>query len=410
MDDDASGSVLSALIARIEAYAADPSSLSVPGSTTRHALWLADEAQRIEAATQLAEELVALQSIYTDDAIFVLKISPLGAETRPNVDDADGHEDAADPNTWLPGAKLTLSISADVEAQTTDGEPIPIRLAVTLPPFYPHSARPPQLQLLSRYVGGFSVDARLFGEILRAFYHQTGDSAEPVDAEEAASAKWIGGSMDRGVDWASGQVVLFEGIEWVKEKVSDWWTDKETERVKSAPSPSSQLPTATASDPQVTTFAEVPTQGQPAPFEGTIFRTESIIERKSEFIGHAASITSPDQVASVLSRIVSDKRVARATHPIINAWVCRGADGVVHRDCDDDGETAAGGRLAHLLSILELENVLVVVTRWYGGVHLGPDRFKLINRAARDALDLAGLVGKNTDDTAKTKGMGKRNA
>ena len=71
----------------------------------------------------------------------------------------------------------------------------------------------------------------------------------------------------------------------------------------------------------------------------------------------------------LLSHIVeSDKRVARATHPIINAWVCRTPDGVFHHgkatrtmgvcrrlpstDCDDDGETAAGGRLAHLLSML----------------------------------------------------------
>lgn len=61
-------------------------------------------------------------------------------------------------------------------------------------------------------------------------------------------------------------------------------------------------------------------------------------------------------------------------------------------DYDDDGETQAGSRLKHLLEILEVENVLVVVTRWFGGVHLGPDRFKHINQAARDALELAGVL------------------
>lgn len=40
----------------------------------------------------------------------------------------------------------------------------------------------------------------------------------------------------------------------------------------------------------------------------------------------------------------------------------------------------------------EVENVLVVVTRWYGGVLLGPDRFKHINRVARDALVRVGVV------------------
>jgi hypothetical protein len=31
-----------------------------------------------------------------------------------------------------------------------------------------------------------------------------------------------------------------------------------------------------------------------------------------------------------------------------------------------------------------------VVTRWYGGVLLGPDRFRIINSAAREALVLGG--------------------
>lgn len=36
--------------------------------------------------------------------------------------------------------------------------------------------------------------------------------------------------------------------------------------------------------------------------------------------------------------------------------------------------------------------MLVVVSRWYGGTLLGADRFKHINQAARDALELAGLL------------------
>ena len=56
-----------------------------------------------------------------------------------------------------------------------------------------------------------------------------------------------------------------------------------------------------------------------------------------------------------------------------------------YQDYDDDGESAAGGRLLHLLQLMDVWNVVVVVTRWYGGVHLGPDRFRLINAAAREA-------------------------
>jgi hypothetical protein len=35
----------------------------------------------------------------------------------------------------------------------------------------------------------------------------------------------------------------------------------------------------------------------------------------------------------------------------------------VASDCDDDGESAAGGRLLHLLTILDVKNVCVVVSR-----------------------------------------------
>ena len=72
------------------------------------------------------------------------------------------------------------------------------------------------------------------------------------------------------------------------------------------------------------------------------------------------------------------------------------------QDCDDDGETHAGSRMLHLLEILECENVLVVVSRWYGGIQLGPDRFKHINNAARNVLEIAGVVSKSAKK-AKTK-------
>ena len=37
--------------------------------------------------------------------------------------------------------------------------------------------------------------------------------------------------------------------------------------------------------------------------------------------------------------------------------------------------------------MMDVNNTLVVVTRWYGGVHLGGDRWKHINNAARSAIE-----------------------
>ena len=73
------------------------------------------------------------------------------------------------------------------------------------------------------------------------------------------------------------------------------------------------------------------------------------------------------------------------------------------QDCDDDGETHAGGRMLHLLEILDCQNVLVVVSRWYGGIQLGPDRFKHINNAARNVLELAGVIDSKKEKTKSKK-------
>ena len=50
--------------------------------------------------------------------------------------------------------------------------------------------------------------------------------------------------------------------------------------------------------------------------------------------------------------------------------------------------------------------MLVIVTRYFGGIHLGPDRFKHINQAARNALDLGGFL--ENLETRKGTGRGKK--
>jgi hypothetical protein len=126
----------------------------------------------------------------------------------------------------------------------------------------------------------------------------------------------------------------------------------------------------------------------------------AITEKKSVFVGRAARVSSPAEAKQYIQHLLAtDRKVAKATHNI-TAWRIRGLDGTSFQDCDDDGETAAGGRILHLMQLMDVWNVMVVVTRWYGGVLLGPDRFRIINNAARDALTAAGL-GKVAEKTKK---------
>lgn len=73
------------------------------------------------------------------------------------------------------------------------------------------------------------------------------------------------------------------------------------------------------------------------------------------------------------------------------------------QDYDDDGESAAGGRLLKLLALVGAENVAVVVSRWFGGVLLGPARFTHINNAARQLLDECGYVNARARKAGKRK-------
>ncbi|XP_045125053.1 protein IMPACT-B-like isoform X2 [Portunus trituberculatus] len=134
-----------------------------------------------------------------------------------------------------------------------------------------------------------------------------------------------------------------------------------------------------------------------------IFSGEIISDRKSVFQPHLAAVHCQAQVGQVLRKLYENKKIANATH---NMYAYRFlADGSSHvtQDCEDDGEDHAGGRMLHLLQILDVVNVMVVVTRWYGGIHLGPDRFKHINNAARQILDSCGYIIPRQDDNKKKK-------
>lgn len=58
---------------------------------------------------------------------------------------------------------------------------------------------------------------------------------------------------------------------------------------------------------------------------------------------------------------------------------------VVQRGHDDDGESHAGVRLSDVMERMDAFG-LVVVARWWGGVMLGPVRFRHIESAARAAI------------------------
>eukprot|EP00746_Dinoflagellata_sp_MGD_P133652 gnl/MRDRNA2_/MRDRNA2_67397_c0_seq2.p1 gnl/MRDRNA2_/MRDRNA2_67397_c0~~gnl/MRDRNA2_/MRDRNA2_67397_c0_seq2.p1 ORF type:complete len:191 (-),score=18.55 gnl/MRDRNA2_/MRDRNA2_67397_c0_seq2:186-758(-) len=130
-----------------------------------------------------------------------------------------------------------------------------------------------------------------------------------------------------------------------------------------------------------------PESGDPAN-KVEIFHSETILDRKSSFQGHLAHVNSAAQVSWAHRQILSNKSFASAKHNIFAyRYRCKERGIIVSHD-DDDGENGAGARLAQLLNFHQggVEGIFICVTRWYGGVQLGSDRYRHIVHCAKCLL------------------------
>jgi len=123
--------------------------------------------------------------------------------------------------------------------------------------------------------------------------------------------------------------------------------------------------------------------------------------KKSLFIARACPVSSPAQVKYYISNLIAtDKKIAKATHNITAYRIRQLPD--PKSDTEPVQSKAAGGRLLHLMQVMDVWGVLVVVSRWYGGVKLGPDRFRIIGDVAREVLVQGGWVeGRKKDGKGK---------
>ncbi|KAG6018504.1 hypothetical protein E4U41_003849 [Claviceps citrina] len=115
--------------------------------------------------------------------------------------------------------------------------------------------------------------------------------------------------------------------------------------------------------------------------------SQKLTSRGSAFVAHAASLSSPSMRSGLMKALMSDKPdLETATH---NAWALRSSYGnspLVQEASFDDGESGCGKFLLGIMREAGVQNTLVVLTRWYGGVMLGPDRWRLMRNCLDDAL------------------------
>ncbi|KAL3135682.1 hypothetical protein ABBQ38_006154 [Trebouxia sp. C0009 RCD-2024] len=211
--------------------------------------------------------------------------------------------------------------------------------------------------------------------------------------------------------FAAGEVVLYTWVEWLKDQQQLWAPASGPEqpspdRLDSDAKLAEALQQAEISAQQEASASDERTAHGMA--EDLIIHGEPFTEHKSTFQAHLAPATSAEDVEKCMNTLLQHNKIRNATHNILAYRIYVESRDAWLQDYDDDGEDAAGGRLLHLLQILDVKNTVVVVSRWYGGVKLGPARFTHINNAARLLLEKCGCLQSETVTAITPRKKGKR--
>lgn len=97
-----------------------------------------------------------------------------------------------------------------------------------------------------------------------------------------------------------------------------------------------------------------------------------LTDRGSRYSVSGGPAGSKAEALALVKELKRNKKFAKATH---NTWALLTEDGPIK---NDDGEAGAGMVIVRMLERAGLSNHVIIVTRWFGGTHLGGDRFRRV--------------------------------
>ncbi|MEZ5883264.1 MAG: YigZ family protein [Paracoccaceae bacterium] len=107
-------------------------------------------------------------------------------------------------------------------------------------------------------------------------------------------------------------------------------------------------------------------------------------DRGSRYAVSGGPVADRAAAGAFLAALKTRKRFAKATH---NSWAVLFSNPEDAAQPEpvkaDDGEAGAGAIILQELQAAGLHDHIVVVSRWFGGVHLGGDRFRHVRTAVR---------------------------
>lgn len=219
-----------------------------------------------------------------------------------------------------------------------------------------------------------------------------------VSANSRSKAVSIGMEKGPSADeqgWGQGQPrvrVMGREVAVLKRGGYEWKGDEEVKKEQHKPEED-----VTKAEDVTSSFAEVGvSQGITSKIPaGEASRSWSasqpVTMKKSTFIVRATHITQPSQRQSTMQSLFATiPSLQDASH---NAWAYRVRvptnlfnATTIKEESFDDGESGCGVFLLKNMRETNAVDTLVVMTRWYGGIMLGPDRWTIMRNCLKDAL------------------------
>ncbi|KXJ89742.1 hypothetical protein Micbo1qcDRAFT_235001 [Microdochium bolleyi] len=215
-----------------------------------------------------------------------------------------------------------------------------------------------------------------------------------VSANSRSKAVSIG--LEKGLSadeegWGHGQPrvrVLGREVAVLKRGGYSWKGEEKTVKQEGNEEPSASIASsATATNDSQSAPTVTAEEQEPATWSAS----QPVTLKESTFIVRAIPIAKPSERAAKMQELFARyPSLKDASH---NAWAYRvnaptnlfGAT-TIKEDSFDDGESGCGSFLIKNMREMDTVDMLVVMTRWYGGIMLGPDRWRIMRDCLKNAV------------------------
>lgn len=216
-----------------------------------------------------------------------------------------------------------------------------------------------------------------------------------VSANSRSKAVSIGIEKGPNADeqgWGHGQPkvkVMGREVTVLKRGGYEWKGDEEVEEHKSEDEVKAESVPSSATETGIS--QDVPSQTSPGEAPRSWSASQPVTLKQSTFIVRATKITAPSQRQSAMQSLFAEiPSLQDASH---NAWAYRVKvptnlfnATTVREESFDDGESGCGDFLLKNMRETNAVDTLVVMTRWYGGIMLGPDRWRIMRDCLKESL------------------------